>query len=197
MADSNVKSLQNTKNMVCLPQSNNLEKNTVATKDPLLMDDVSIRFMLVAEEVFGSSSAVSQIEFPSLIHAADLIPEGYKVVRDVQPTLNLDISKLKFRSFIKISDDQDYINSEEMSKRAVDLLGNLGLVDGKRLLAEQDKIPVDFRGNFYIPFPGTVWCDPNGHLSIPCLFWDDIQWILYFHWLEDDWDGRGRLACSE
>lgn len=114
-------------------------------------------------------------KFPSEIFAPELIPEytdedgnkrKWKIVEDVVPS-NFDISKLVPKLFL-YGGDPRRINGEEMRERAVMLKCNLGLCDAKRLLAEQDKIPKEFRG-FGIPFTGTLLRDSYGRLHIPCL----------------------------
>ena len=135
--------------------------------------------------------------FASEIHAAELIPKGWTVVEDVEPTSDLDISKRKPSSFLKDSDKNGYIDGPEMRKRAPEFKGNLGLSDGKIMLADGGKlIPKEFR-DFYIPLPGTLLRDPDGRLHVPYLNFDVGRWVLSFDWLDDVWAGRGRLACSE
>lgn len=125
-----------------------------------------------------------------------LIPKGWEVVEDVEPTPDLDISKLKPRSFFKDSDKNGYISGEEMRKRAQEFKGNLGLSDGKRMLAEQDKIPPEFRS--YIPLPGALVRDSDGKLRVPCLGWSyDHRWVLYFDFLSNDWFESDHFACNE
>lgn len=140
--------------------------------------------------------------FPSQIHAPELIPEytdgqgqkrKWKVIEDVAPSA-FEVSKLKPRSFLK--GPKTLLSGEAMRRHAVKLKGNLGLADGKRLLAEQDKIPAEFQ-DFYIPLPGTVLRDPIGDLRVAYLYWHGDRWLLSFRWLGDDRDDRGRFACSE
>ena len=108
----------------------------------------------------------------------------------------LDVTKLNIKSFLRSSDKDGYISGEEMRRRAVELNGNRGLCDAKRLLDEQDKMPKAFR-DFYIPLPGTLLRDRGGHLHVPCLLFDGGRWYLGFYWLGRDWRGDGRFACSE
>ena len=124
---------------------------------------------------------------------ADLIPEGWEVMEDVAPS-TFDVGKLTLRSFLKQGESP--IGGDEMRKRAVELKGNLGLTDGKRMLAEQDKIPVEFR-EFYIPLPGTVLRDSGGDLFVPYLYFHGVRWVLDFGWIGLDWYGLDRFACCE
>lgn len=129
---------------------------------------------------------------------ASLIPKGWTiavidgVVQDVAPS-QFDISKLKPRSFLK--NGEKYISGEEMRKRAVEFKANRGLSDGGRMLAEQDKISVEFL-DCYIPLPGTLLCDSIGHLYIPVLYCHGVLWRLGFDFFDNDWDDEC-LACSE
>lgn len=140
--------------------------------------------------------------FPALINASDLIPEytdragkkrKWEVIEDVEPS-GLDITKLVPRSFLR--NGESYISGEEMRRRAIELKGNLGLSDGKRLLDERDKIPPEFR-NYYIALPGTVLRGSGGDLGVPFLGWGGGRWLLGFGWLGCGWGGRARLACGE
>lgn len=140
----------------------------------------------VAQTIMGRTVSV----FPSLTLAADLIPEGWEVVEDVSPS-DFWVKDLEFFSFLK--DGESYISGEAMRKRARAEKADLGLVDGKYLLAHQEEIRVELRGK-YIPLPGTVLRDPGGRLYVPCLCWDGDRWCLDFDWLALDWRDRGRLA---
>ncbi len=124
---------------------------------------------------------------------ADLIPEGWTVVEDVAPS-TFDVSKLKPASFLKQGESS--IGGEEMRKRAIEFKGNLGLADGKRLLAEQEKIPAEFR-KFYISLPGTVLRASGGGLCVPDLYFDGGRWVLGFSWIDGDWFDFARFACCE
>jgi len=124
---------------------------------------------------------------------ADLIPRGWTVVEDVAPTA-FDISKLKPVPFLKQGESE--ISGEEMRKRAVEFNGNLGLADGQRMLAEQDKIPAEFR-DYYIVLSGTVLRDSGGSLSVPFLYFNGGRWVLDFCWLDGVWGGLGRFARCE
>lgn len=123
----------------------------------------------------------------------DLIPEGWTVVEDVAPT-EFDVSKLKPVSFLKSGESR--VVGEEIRKRALELRCNFGLADGKRMLTEQDKIPVEFR-KFYILLPGTVLRDSDGHLIVPCLFSSGGRWSVDFSWFIYGWDGYDIFARCE
>ncbi len=129
-------------------------------------------------------------QFPSEIQAADLIPEGWTVVEDVEPS-KFNVSDLEFVSFLE--GEEQSVTGEEMRKRAVTLQGNLGLCDGKRMIACQNEIPEDLRSK-YIVLPGTVLRYSVGFLLVPCLLWFGDRWILGFRWLVCDWFSLGRLA---
>lgn len=129
-------------------------------------------------------------QFPSQIHAADLIPNGCRVVEDVEPT-EFNVEDLEFPTFLEAGETS--IGGDLMRERAVNLKANFGLTDGKRILANQGKIPVEMRGK-YIVLTGTKLRDPDGCLCVACLYWDDDRWVLDFIWLDDGFGGYDRLV---
>lgn len=133
---------------------------------------------------------------PCQIHCPELIPAWVKSVKeDVEPTANLDISKIQFKSFLK--NGESWIYGNEMRARAVAMKGVLGLSDAKKFLAEQDKIPVAMRDKVIV-FTGTVLLDSDGDRRVACLVFRAGRWVLNFHWLDNDfWYGRGVLPLSE
>lgn len=127
-----------------------------------------------------------------------LIPKGWTiamidgVAQDVAPS-QFDISKLKRRAFLKVGEWS--ISVEEVRKRAVEFKSNHGLADGKRMIVEQDKIPIEFRG-FCIMLPGTILCDSRGNLRLALLEWGVDGWVLFFGFLPSVWYvGRYDICC--
>jgi len=114
-------------------------------------------------------------------------------VEDVAPS-TFDVSMLKSCSFRK--DGEPPISGDEVRKRAIQFRGNLGLADGKRMLAEQDKISAELQ-EYCISLPGTVLRDSDDYLHVPCLRFFDGHWVLDFFWLGGDWPDYVRFACSE
>lgn len=153
--------------------------------DPLKLDRL---LQLLVEGKFDALS-----KFPCEIYARELIPQGWTVLEDVEPTANLDVAKLRFVSYL--NGGESYIVGDEMRKRAVMLGGNLGLSDAPRILAEQAKLSVD--RNCYILLPGTKLRRAGGNLFVPYLFWFGGRLILYFFWLGHYFYDGGRLALSE
>ncbi|OGH70043.1 MAG: hypothetical protein A3C90_02585 [Candidatus Magasanikbacteria bacterium RIFCSPHIGHO2_02_FULL_51_14] len=128
--------------------------------------------------------------FPSERLAADLIPDNWEVVEDVEPS-EFEVGDLAFPGFLM--EGETCIDGEEMRRRAVQLKANFGLVDGKRLLAHQDEIPVELRGKAIV-LSGTLLRDPDGRLYVACLDWDDDRWYLGFFWLGGGWRVDDRLV---
>jgi hypothetical protein len=123
------------------------------------------------------------------------------VVQDVAPS-NFDVSSIRPLLFFKRRVES--VSGKEMRKRAVEMGGNLGLADGKRMLAEQYKIPTKMR-DYYIPLPATVLCGINSDLIasqrgqsndvvIAYLSYEDDSWIMGLHGYDHDWPDNGRLA---
>lgn len=134
---------------------------------------------------------------PSQRLAADLIPANWTVVKgeDVEPS-QFKTADLRPVSYLK-NGDGGWINTDKMRKRAVELQGNLGLSDGKRIVHEQDELSAEFNGVSYIPLPGTVLRSPDGRLCVPYLYRDGGRLVVFFDWVGCDWRDRGRFACSE
>ena len=139
-------------------------------------------------------STPEQSPFVSAALAADLIPKGWEVVEDVAPTA-FDVARLKPRSFLR-DGDGGVIDGDEMRKRAGELKTNWSLADGRRMLAEQSRIPTGLRG-YYIPLTGTVLRDSDGNLYVAFLYFYGVRWYLYFIWLDHDWNDFVRFALSE
>ncbi|MFA6424514.1 MAG: hypothetical protein WCV83_04400, partial [Candidatus Magasanikbacteria bacterium] len=112
--------------------------------------------------------------------------------QDVAPTLDLDVSKLNWKSFLEGA--ENWVDGTTMRQRAVVLKGNYGLSDVPKFLAQQAKIPADVQ---YIVLTGTVLRGPGGGLRVPYLYRYGVRWVLSFCWLGGDWDSDGRVACSE
>ncbi|MDD2758256.1 MAG: hypothetical protein PHD72_02680 [Patescibacteria group bacterium] len=161
--------------------------------------------VIITEECFQELQAIAKTPetelFPSALLATDLIPEGWKVVEDVAPS-DFDVSKLVPINFIKNSDKicSYGISGELLRKRAVKSGSNLGLADGKRILAEPDKLSAEFR-YYIVPLPGTVLQDKFGRLHIAVLFaamdGEEEPFVLGFDALDKDqgWrDDAFRLA---
>lgn len=131
---------------------------------------------------------------PSEIHARTLIPEGWVVVEDVPPSTTFEVKNLELVPFL--GKGEQYVEGGVMKKRATEAQANLGLVDGKKLLDNQAKIPAEMR-DYYLVLPGTVLRDPDGDLRVPYLYWYDGRWQLDFGWLDFNWRDRGRLLRSK
>ncbi|MFA6548068.1 MAG: hypothetical protein WCT11_03960 [Candidatus Magasanikbacteria bacterium] len=134
-------------------------------------------------------------EFPCQIHAPELIPDKWEVLEDVEPTVGLDVSQLRFMPVLK-DGDPGWINGDTMRGRAVEFKGNFGLSDVPAFLAQQDTIPVDLQGK-YILLPGTKLRDSGGGLYIACLGFRGGRWVLDFCYLGNDFFRYDRFACSE
>ncbi|TSC84773.1 MAG: hypothetical protein G01um101413_157 [Parcubacteria group bacterium Gr01-1014_13] len=159
----------------------------------------------------SNSTPVKPIDekfFPPLIMVSDPVARWWSIVtiggilQDVAPS-RFDVSSLKPLLFVTESRTKS-ISGKKMRQRAVELGGNLGLADGKRMLAEQYKIPAKFR-DYYIPLPGTLLCSPKSDLVsaqenkysgyvIAYLSYEEDSWIMGLHGYDCDWPDNGRLA---
>ncbi len=119
----------------------------------------------------------------SWIHAADLIPEGYTIIEDVQPIFDLRVTDLRFVGFLQ--DKHGFIaKGIQLRERAIALKANLGLADARNILIQQNDIPANLRGSLRIVFTGTIVRRPDGGLSIALLWWNgdciSCRWSIYF-----------------
>lgn len=123
----------------------------------------------------------------------DMKKEGWTLVEDVfnEP---LQVAQLKLVSFLK--PDENYIEGEEMKKRAEKKNAALGQRQAEYLLEHQEEIPSEWR-NYYLVFPGTIWRYRHGYLDVPCLRWYGVGWDLDFFRLGHGWDDCGRLLRSK
>ncbi|OGH88749.1 MAG: hypothetical protein A3J93_01505 [Candidatus Magasanikbacteria bacterium RIFOXYC2_FULL_42_28] len=151
-----------------------------------------VQNVLTSKEFWaGVKTLVVGVKSPAL--ATGLVPTDWTVVEDVVAS-QFDVASLRPRAFLKAGESG--IAGDEMRRRAVSMGANLGLADGQRILAEQDKLSAEFRG-FYIPLAGTVLCDSDGLRRVACLRWHGDRWVLRFSWLGCDWRGGARFACRE
>ncbi len=133
-------------------------------------------------------------KFPSEFNAADLIPKGWTVVEDIEPS-KFQVKDLEFISFLEKG--EEYVKGEVLRQRAVKLKANLGLCDGKYLLEHQDEIPAKLRGKKYIVLSGTLLRDSGGGLHVPYLRWHGGRWVLSFIWVGLGFSAGGCLARSK
>ena len=121
----------------------------------------------------------------------DKTKDGWKLLEDVpfdgQP---FDFDLVEF-----LKTGESLVNGEVMKQRAKELNAHLGQGHAEWLEANQDRIPQELRGKYYLVFPGTVWQDSDGDRYVPCLFWDDDRWCLRFSWLRYGWNSDDRLVC--
>lgn len=118
------------------------------------------------------------------------VKDGWTLLGDTTaPTL--PVSDLELVSFLKRGENR--ISEEEMRERAKEMRADLGQREAEHLLDHQDEIPVSWR-EFDLIFPGTLWRDSFGGLSVPYLGWFGDRWGLCLSWLDRDWDSVGRLV---
>ncbi len=91
---------------------------------------------------------------------------------------------------------ESYVSGEVMKQRAKELNAHLGQRHAEYLLDHQELILKEWRGNYFLVFPGTVWQDSDGDRSVPFLNWDGGRWYLDFYWLRYDWYDDFRLVRS-
>lgn len=132
---------------------------------------------------------------PSLIHAPDLIPEGWVPNLAIDaPLAEFDVNRLKPRSLR--NEKHEPVCYAEMRRRIEACNGNRSFSDGKKLLAESHLIPREF-WPFDILLPGTDFIDELGNHQTAYLRQVRGVWTLRFTWT-GHWDlDRVVLACIE
>jgi len=86
------------------------------------------------------------------------------------------------------------VKGEVMAQRAKELNANLGQHHAEYLLEHQELISTEWRGRYYLTFPGTVWRGSGGDRFVPCLHWGGDGWCLDWRWLGLGWSGGARLV---
>lgn len=121
----------------------------------------------------------------------DKAKDGWTLLENVGRRIT-SVRDLELVPFLK--GGEDYINGEEMARRArMELDANLGQSDAEYMLEHQDEIPAEFR-KYYLVFPGTVWRDADGDRYVPYLRWSGGRWVLRFFWFDGGWHSSVRLV---
>lgn len=110
----------------------------------------------------------------------DMTKKGWTVVGDVSDPESISVDALELIAFLKKG--EQWISGGEMLARARELGTMLGQPHAEFLLDHQAEIPKEWQEH-HIVFPGTVWHDPDGLLSVPSLYWRGGQWHFVFDWL--------------
>jgi hypothetical protein len=88
--------------------------------------------------------------------------------------------------------ESGYVSGKEMLEKADKLGITSGKEDADYLLAHQDEIPEEWR-KYYLIFPEYLQ-DGDGSGSVACFGWNGERWVLYFDWLDGDFDSDGRFV---
>jgi hypothetical protein len=125
----------------------------------------------------------------------DQVPAGWSIVSDVDAT---DFEISLFRPAPLVTDHPYSIKTSAVRAAAEKKGGNLGLVDGLRLLERQEDLPTEFR-RYHILLPGTILARPRDlsgtrELVMPCLSRGSRR-TLFFVPVEEYVGILYRLAC--
>jgi len=93
-----------------------------------------------------------------------------------------------------LREGENFIDGEEMVKRAKEQGILTGLRHAEAMLRNQEKIPVEWR-KYYLVF-SEVWRSPDGDRYAWSLYWDDGRWCLSYDWLERGFRSHYRLVAS-
>src|SRR3989344_5685094 len=114
---------------------------------------------------------------------------GWELVEDA--TTPVGTPELELTEFLE--QGEDYVKGDVMRERAKKSGPMLGERHARALLNKQERIPESWK-KFYLVFPGTVWRDRDGGLSVPYLHWGGGGWYLRFAWLGHDFDRDARVV---
>lgn len=117
------------------------------------------------------------------------IPSNWTIQSDVKQTIK-SVDELEIVPFLK--ENEKYIKSEELFKRAKEMNANLGYKDAEFILKHQKETPEEMKP-YYLIFTGTILRDTAGNLYFAYLCWRDDHWCLDFDWLDFGWYGNDRL----
>ena len=123
----------------------------------------------------------------------DSLPRGW-VIMSPGKALDFDVKKLMPRPVLKAGERR--VDIEEVSRRAENFNGYLGLDAGDRIIQEQEILSVAFR-SFYIVLPAVDLRGPRGARDILCLGFRDGWWGPCFGRLGGTWQRGVRLACRQ
>ena len=93
-----------------------------------------------------------------------------------------------------LREGENFINGEEMVRRAKEQGVLTGLRHAEAMLRNQERIPVEWRKH-YLVFP-EVWQSPAGYRDVFCLGWVGRRWCLDCYWLDCGFCSSGRLVGS-
>ncbi|TAL49005.1 hypothetical protein EPN83_01905 [Patescibacteria group bacterium] len=151
-------------------------------------------YQLASNPKEGTTMSATTTQYPTvkLVVPTDLRfdkrKDGWELVEDVplvgEPTLGL----VEF-----LREGESWVKGDVMLERAKDIGNRAGQRHAEHLLSQQETIPEEYR-RYFLAFPGTVWRDPDGGLSVTCLDWGGGRWDLYWGWFDSDWIVSGRLV---
>jgi len=105
----------------------------------------------------------------------DMTKDGWTLL-ERGPAQTLTAAGFDLVPFLK--DRESYVKGDIMSARAVELRASLGQHDAEYLLENQHLIPTEYRGKYYLVFPGTKWRRAVGGVGVPVLVWRGDRWGL-------------------
>lgn len=116
--------------------------------------------------------------------------DGWRLLEDVSQTL----TAAGFDLVPFLDGGEDYAKGDAIAARAVELGASLGQHDAEWLEENQHLISTEYRGKYYLVFPGTKWRDSGGDVCVPCLGWLGDRWVLVFSFLGHGFGSDDRLV---
>ena len=114
--------------------------------------------------------------------SSELIRNGWKIRKNVEPTIHKMEGIIEFPSFLE--GEKEFISDKELERLALNQGSAYGQGDAEWLFEHQNKLsdcPPEVR---HLMFPGTEWEHPNGALLWPYLYRRNKngEWGLYVFW---------------
>ena len=139
----------------------------------------------------GEAIPASGISAPPFTH--DKTKDGWKLL-ECGPARTLTDKGFEVVEFLDRGESS--VKGNVMAKRATHLNANLGQHDAEYLFENQHLIPTEYRGKYYLVFPGSKWRSADGDVNVPFLRWAGARWCLRFLWLGIGFRDGGRLVRS-
>jgi hypothetical protein len=145
-----------------------------------------------ATHVFWVSIA-QNLELAKLVVAfvAEVLRVGFNLASDVERDMigwtcleQVKAEPCEFEPELQefLQKGEDYVDGEEMVRRAKEQGVLSGLRHAEAMLRNQERIPVEWR-KFVLVFP-EVWQSPNDYRGVWILCWIEGRWRLGRRWLD-------------
>ena len=143
----------------------------------------------------SDTAAVTGIDVDIMPEDDLSVPEGWTLLAD--ESVEEPGGPVTLEDVAVLEGNESYVGGETMLKRAIKSGNRAGLRCAKALLRQQEKIPVEWRGNKILVFTGTVVRLRRGFRYVAYLYWFGVRWYLFWYWLVNFFNSYYRaVRCS-